>query len=113
MSGWSEGGHPVPLGGRRVDVHKVLVAAGQVHARGHITILEKGGGYVIPGESSLARKIKQLVANEIDSVAGVLPIYGEKGTYAGYVQVSRTGAGEAADRALCAVGTGNPRQERP
>lgn len=113
MSGWSEGGHPVRLGGRRADVHKVLVAAGQVHARGHVTILEKGGGYVIPGESSLARKIKQLVANEIDSVAGVLPIYEEKGTYAGYVQVSRTGAGEAADCALYAVGTGNPRQERP
>ena len=113
MSGWPEGGHLVRLGGRRADVHEVLVAAGQVHARGHITILEKGGGYIIPGESNLAQKIKQLVANEIDGVAGVLPIYEEKGTYAGYVQVNRTGAGETADRALCAVGTGNPRQERP
>ena len=113
VSGWSESGHPVRLSGRRADVHKVLVAAGQVHTRGHITILEKGGGYIIPGESDLAKKIKRLVSNEIDHVVGVLPIYEEKGTYAGYVQVSRPDSGDTGGRALCAVGSGNPRQERP
>jgi hypothetical protein len=109
----TEARHPVTLNGRRADVHKILVSAGRVHAKGHVSYLNGAGGWVIPGGSALARKMEDLINEHARRTKGSLQLYQERGTYVGYVKVQKEymnmkvkkGAEQAAPRAqaLCPV----------
>ena len=61
MQGTSECGYGVTLQGRKADVHKTPISASNVHRKGHVADVESNGGYIIPNNSTLARKIQEFV----------------------------------------------------
>ena len=61
--------------GRKADVHKTLISASNVHSMGHVAVAESNGGYIIPDNSTLARKIQQLVQREIVKEPGAIRLY--------------------------------------
>jgi len=109
VSGWSELGGNLRLSGRCAAVHKPLVSASRVHNKGHATWLEKGGGYILPGNGRLMKRIREMIAREISQETGAIPLWEEQGTYVGYVRLAgpaATGEAKTGTRAaaLCPVG---------
>ena len=54
-------GYGVTFEGRKADVHKTPIGASKVHSKGHVSVADSKGGNIIPYNSTLARKIQQLV----------------------------------------------------
>ena len=101
VTGTTEHGDRVRLSGRCTDVHKPLVSASRVHAKGHCSWIESGGGYIFPSTGRLASEIRKLVARRIGAEKGVIPLWEENGTYVGYLW---TGDRQTeSSRALCPV----------
>ena len=73
----------VTIQGRKADVQS-LISASKVHSQGHTAVVDSNGGYIIPYNSMLARRIQQLVQKEIVKELGAIRLYLESGTYIGY-----------------------------
>ena len=95
LVGTTENEELVQLNGRRTDVHKVLLSAGKVHAKGHLAVLGKGGGYIVPAGSDLAGLLREVVAQHACRTPGVVPLHEERGTYVGYMKVESDAGGPA------------------
>ena len=66
--------------------------------------------------SPLVEKIRKLVEKEALSTPGSIPLYEEKGTYAGYVRIEQSSVsslGQESSGAICPLTTGNLGQARP
>ena len=99
--------------GLTLEQVKGLVAEVNLHREQGRGFLEQGGGYVIPGGSALAKKIKKLVEAEGSGTSGAIPIYEEQGVYAGYIRMDRGSALRGpTERVICPLGEGNARQPR-
>ena len=109
LDGTTELGKGMRLAGRRADVKKLLLAAGQAHRRGHFTILGRGGGYILPAGSALARRVQQIMEQEAPYVGDAVPLYEERGTYVGYLRAAV--APPAAD--LCQLPGGRGPARKP
>ena len=77
------------FGGRISDVHKVLASASQVAKAGQMLWLEADGGYVIPRDGTIGKKLREELARLIDVYGDytLLPVYQERGVYNFYLQV--------------------------
>ena len=78
--------------GRKADVHKTLIGASKVHCKGHVAVVDSNGGYIILYNSMLARKIQQVVQNEIVNEPGAIRLYLENGTYIGCTKIQQQGS---------------------
>ena len=87
VQGLSESGRDVTLEGRKADVHKTLVSAGLVAKKGHVTVLDNDGGYILPRGGRLTQRIQQLIRAEVRKEKLAVPLYKEHGTYVGYLKV--------------------------
>ena len=74
------------------DVHKTLISASKVHSKGHVAVVDSNGGYNILSNSTLARKIQQLVQREIVKEPGAVALYLENCTHIGYTKIQQHGS---------------------
>ena len=58
ISGHTHGGQLYRISGRLVDVHKTLMSLSKCTRMGHNGWHTKGGGYLVPEDSTLSHKIK-------------------------------------------------------
>ena len=73
--------------------------------------MDSNGGYIIPHNSTLARKIQQFVQIEIVNELGAVHLYLENGTYIGYAKNPATRANTKQSRAVfdaCETTVGGP-----
>ena len=72
-----------------IGVHKVLVSAYRVHEKDNFSLLESGGGYIIPKNSYVGRAVMKSMRDAINwyGEAGLIPVYEEQGVYNFYLQV--------------------------
>ena len=89
VQGTTEYGYGVTFQGKKADVHKTLISASEVHSKGRVAVLDSNGGYIIPCNSTLARKIQQHVQKEIVTEPGAISLYLESGTYIGYTRIQQ------------------------
>ena len=61
VQGTTDYGYGVTFQSRKADVHKTLISASKVRRKGHVAVVDSNGGYIVPYNSMLARKIQQLV----------------------------------------------------
>ena len=104
VQGTSEHGNGVTFQGWKVDVHKTLISASKVHSKSHVAVVDSNGGCIIPYNSTLARKIQQLVQKEIVKESGAIRLYLEHGTYLGYTKIQRNGSTRS-NQELCSMHT--------
>ena len=88
--------------GRKADVNKTLISASRVHSVGDVAVVDSNGGYIILHNSTLARKIQQLVQKEIVIEPGAIRSYLENGTYTGYTKIQQHG-NTRSDQELCST----------
>ena len=82
-----ENGNPGRISGRLAAVHKVLVSASRCAGFGMNGWICKGGGYLVPEGSEVAKKIHALVEKESwRNGNGMIPLYEEAGVYNFYVK---------------------------
>ena len=93
-------GDGVTCQGRKADVYKTLISASKVHSKGHVAVVDSNGGHIIPYNSTLARRIQQLVQEEIVKELGAIRLYLENGTHIGYTQIQQHGSTRR-DQELC------------
>ena len=60
--------------------------------QGHVAVVDSNGGSITPDNSTLARKIQQLVQKEIVKELGAIRLYLENGTYIGYTKIQQRGS---------------------
>ena len=81
------------LTGRLADVHKTLVSASKCAHLGRNGWLTKGGGYLIPDDSALSHKIKNMIQKEADRKNNELvKLYEDHGVYNMYLEMKVPGA---------------------
>ena len=102
VQGTTEYGYGVTFQGRKADVHKTLISASKVHSKGHVAVVGSNGGYIIPHNSTLARKVQQSVQNEIVNELGAIRLYLENGTYIGYTKIQQQ-VRTRSDQELCSM----------
>ena len=88
LEGGDEHGKTRKIGGEFTEVHKILASAAAVHEKGHFSILEAGGGYVIPLASKVGKEMqaayKKILAKH--GAAELLPLWEESGVYNFYLK---------------------------
>ena len=104
VHGTAEHGYGVTFQGKKADVHKTLISASKVHSKGHDAVVDSNGGYIVPYNSMLARKIQQLVQKEIVKELGAIRLYLENGTYIGYTKIQQR-VNTRSNKALCSMHT--------
>ena len=72
--------------GKKADVHKTLISASNVHSQGHVAVVDSNVDSIIPNNSTLARKIQQLVQKGIVNEPGAVRPYLENDTHIGYTE---------------------------
>ena len=75
VQGTTEHGYGVIFQGRKADVDKNLISASKVHSKDHVAVVDSNGGYIFPCNSTLARKIQQLVQKETVKEPGAIRLY--------------------------------------
>ncbi|CAK0857642.1 unnamed protein product [Prorocentrum cordatum] len=115
IQGRSEWSEPIRLKARLASIHKPLVSASQTHRTGRATWLTKEGGYILPAGSDIVNRVDALIRDAAWSESGVVPLYVEKGIYAGYIKknegghVRRVSFGDHRESwDLCPVDGGSP-----
>ena len=83
------GNDGVSFQGRKAHVHKTLISASKVHSEGRVAVLDSNVGQIIPKNNTLARKIQQLVQEEIVRELFAIRWYLENGTYIGYTKIQQ------------------------
>ncbi|CAK0819708.1 unnamed protein product [Prorocentrum cordatum] len=91
IQGRSEWSEPIRLKARLASIHKPLVSASQTHRTGRATWLTKEGGYILPAGSDIVNRVDALIRDAVWSESGVVPLYVEKGIYAGYIKKNEGG----------------------
>ena len=88
LVGRDENGKMRKLSGEVTDVHKVLVSASAVNSNRQMTILQKGGGWIIPENSPIGKELLGCLNRVLSKygTSGLLPIYEEKGIYNFYIK---------------------------
>ena len=66
LRGHDESGIFRGVNGRVIGVHKVLVSAYRVHEKGNFSLLESGGGYIIPKNSYVGRAVMKTMRDAIN-----------------------------------------------
>ena len=88
LAGNDENGVGRKLGGEFTEVHKILASAAAVHSKGHFSLLEAGGGYVIPVGSKVGRELldayRKILAKH--GCSELLPLWEENGVYNFYLK---------------------------
>ena len=84
--GYSLNGQLFRLNGRLADIHKPLVSAGKV-TENCMIILKEHTGHVIPRTSNLAKKINEVIQNELEASPKqeLLKLKKERGVYNFYL----------------------------
>ena len=118
------------LTGRLCGVHKPLVSASQMASAGYYTWLNDAGGFIVQRESSVGRKISQLLgADSQRADSTLLPVYKESGVYNFYLKkgdrgevsaiaddlsgMSRDELARMVSRLRLSAGSGHPVSTRP
>ena len=85
--GKSEDGRRLALNGRVTDIHKPLVSAAKVAER-NLVIVDGRGGTVIRGGTRAAKRIQQMVNNQLgrDPSAEAIRLHRERGVYNFYLE---------------------------
>ena len=98
LSGEDEHGRQIRITGEFTDVHKVLVSASAVHRKGHLTVLEQGGGYIIDENTPAGRELKEAYKKicRKHGTKEMIPLYEENGVYNFYLKKTSTSRSEAA-----------------
>ena len=98
LSGEDEHGRLKRLTGEFADVHKVLVSASAVHGKGHLTVLEQGGGYIIGENTPAGIELKEAYKKicKKHGTKEMIPLYEENGVYNFYLKRTSTSKSEAA-----------------
>ena len=88
LRGHDEGGIFRGLNGRVIGVHKVLVSACRVHEKENFSLLEAGGGYIVPKNSNVGRAVMKAMKEAIAwyGEGGLIPVHEEQGVYNFYLQ---------------------------
>ena len=98
LEGSDENGKLRKIGGEFTEVHKILASAAAIHNKGHVTILEAGGGYVIPIGSKVGRELMDAYRKILAKHGNTdpIPLWEERGVYNFYLQnvkATQKGAG--------------------
>ena len=106
VTGETEAGELRRITGRVTDVHKVLVSAAKVAGFGQDGWISKGGGYLYPASSPVARKVKELLEREACSEgSAMIPLYEENGVYNFYLRTGgQAGKVQVLDESTGAAG---------
>ena len=81
------------LRGRVANVHKALVAQSQVARAGQRTYLDDQGGWMFGKDSSVGKRVAQMVAKEAQKPNhGMMPLYNENGVYNFYLKMGSGGS---------------------
>lgn len=92
ISAYDERGRARGLTGRVMKVHKPLISASQV-AKKQCSWLSEGGGWLIPRDSPVCKKVEDLLNKEATKNNNqMLPIYEERGVYNVYLKVDAKGS---------------------
>ena len=70
-------------------VRNTLISARTVHSKGHVAVVDSNGGYIISHNSTLTRKIKPFVQQEIIHESGAVRLYLGNGTCVGYTRIEQ------------------------
>ena len=85
LAGWLENGNAVNTPGRIADVHKILVAASKMHAKGTLAVVGAKGGAIYRTDSWIGREIQKLI-DWAGPKEEFIRLYLERGVYNFYVQ---------------------------
>ena len=91
LCGTDEEGKYLRLSGNVTRVHKVLVSAAAVHRKKNFTVLEAGGGYIIPEGSALGKEMRDSYRNLLEKhgTKELVPLWEENGVYNFYLRKDR------------------------
>ena len=93
FSGEDENGNKRGVKGRLMDVHTPLVSASEAAKAGQNAWLTKGGGWLIPQNSRVSKKIEHLLSLEAARNSHqMLPVYEDQGVYNFYMQMGKSGS---------------------
>ena len=95
VQGTTEYGYGATFQGGKADVHKTLTSVSKVHSKDRVAVVDSNGCYIILFNSTLARKIQQLVQKEIVKELGAIHLFLVSDTYIEYTKTSSTGVHEA------------------
>ena len=84
FEGYTENGMPAFMEGRAAAVHKPLIAASRMHAKGMIGVLGSKEGVMIKQDSWTGKRIRELVFKAGNDE--MLRLYKENGVYNFYLQ---------------------------
>ena len=86
--GRDENGKLRQFTGEVTDVRKVVVSGSAVRNNKHMTLLKKGGGWIIPESSAFGTELSEAVSRLLKKhgTVNLLPLYEEKGIYNFYLK---------------------------
>lgn len=88
LSGKDENKVMRKLNGEVTDVHKVLASASAVHKKGFFSLLEEGGGNIIPRSSAIGKELLNYYYALLEKIGtgGLIPLWEEDGVYNFYLE---------------------------
>ena len=89
----AEDGIPRTFTASVADVHKPLISAGQLLAKGHIAIMDGDGGLIVPESTAFGKEMRAAYERLLAKygTSGAITLYKERGVYNYYLKMKETG----------------------